>query len=53
MAKIFAAAVKCAPPNCEMCELANAKRRANTDETTTKNKKRDGALKADHLSPGL
>jgi hypothetical protein len=47
VAKIFAAAVKCAPPKCEVCELAKAKRRANKAETKTKNPERDGALKVD------
>jgi hypothetical protein len=33
--------------------LAKAKRRAKKAEATTKNPERDGALNADHLSPGL
>jgi hypothetical protein len=53
VAKRFAEAVKCAPPNYEVCELAKAKRRGKKAETKTKNPERDGALKADHLSPGL
>jgi hypothetical protein len=53
VAKRFAAAVKCAPPKCEVYELAKANRRAKKAETKTKNPERDGALKADHLSPGL
>jgi hypothetical protein len=53
VAKRSAAAVKCAPPKCEVCELAKAKRIAKKAETKTKNLERDGALKADHLSPGL
>jgi hypothetical protein len=53
VAKRFAAAVKCAPPKCEVCELVKAKRRAKKAETKTKNPERDGSLKADHLSPGL
>jgi hypothetical protein len=54
VAKRFVAAVKCDPPKCdEVCELAKSKRREKKDETTTKNSERDGALKADHLSPGL
>jgi hypothetical protein len=53
VAKRFAEAVKCAPPKCEVCELAKEKRRAKKAETKTKNPERDGALKADHLSPGL
>jgi hypothetical protein len=52
VAKIFAAAVKCAPPKCEVCKLAKA-RRSKKAETKTKNPERDGSLKADHLSPGL
>jgi hypothetical protein len=50
---IFSAAVKCAPPKYEVCELAKAKRRAKKAETKTKNPERDRALKDDHLSPGL
>jgi hypothetical protein len=38
---------------CELCESAKAKIRANKAETKPKNPERDGALKADHLSPGL
>jgi hypothetical protein len=41
------------PPKSEVCELAKAKRRDKKDETTTKNPKRDWAIKADHLGPGL
>jgi hypothetical protein len=42
VAKRFAAAVKFAPPKCEVCELAKAKRRAKKAETKTKNPERDG-----------
>jgi hypothetical protein len=48
----FAAAVKYAPPRCEICKLAKAKRRPKNFETQTKNPERDGALKTNHLSPG-
>jgi hypothetical protein len=51
--KRFGAAVKCDHPKCELCKLVKAKRRANKAETTTKNPERYGALKADHISPGL
>jgi hypothetical protein len=44
--KRFAAAVKHAPPRCEICELAKAKRRPKKSETNTNNPERDGALKA-------
>jgi hypothetical protein len=53
VAKRFAAAVNRAPRKFEVCELTKAKRRAKKAETKTKNPKIDGALKADHLSPGL
>jgi hypothetical protein len=53
VAKIFAAAVKCDHPRCEICELAKAKRRAKRSETKTKNPERDGALKVNHLSSGM
>jgi hypothetical protein len=52
VAKIFAAAVKCDHPRCEICELAKAKRRAKTSETQKKIPERDGALKVNHLGPG-
>jgi hypothetical protein len=42
LVKRFAAAVKCAPPKCEVCELAKAKRRANNAKTKTKDPERDG-----------
>jgi hypothetical protein len=53
VAKIFPAAVKCAPPKCEVCELAKEKRIAKGAETKPKNPERDGVLKVDHLSPEL
>jgi hypothetical protein len=53
VAKRFEAAVKCAAPRCEICELAKSKRRPKKAEIKTKNPDRDGSLKADHLSPGL
>jgi hypothetical protein len=51
--KRFAAAVKCDAPKCENCELAKSKRRPKNALTHTRNTERDGALKADRLSPGL
>jgi hypothetical protein len=47
LAKRFAAAFKCDPPKCEVCELAKAKRRAK------KAPERVGALNENRLSPGL
>jgi hypothetical protein len=53
VAKIFAAAMRCDLPKCEICELSKAKRRPKRSETKTKNSERDGALNANHLSPGM
>jgi hypothetical protein len=53
VAKRFAAAVKCDHPRCEICELAKDKRMPKISETNTKNPERDGALKVNHLSPGM
>jgi hypothetical protein len=53
VAKRFAAAVKCDDQQCEICELAKAKRRPKKALTQIRNPERDEALKADHLSPGL
>jgi hypothetical protein len=53
VAKIFAAAVKYDYPKCEIYEQAKVKRRPKKDLTQTRNPERDGALKSDHLSPGL
>jgi hypothetical protein len=52
VAKRFAAAMKCDLPKCEICELAKAKIRPKRSETKTKSSERDGALKANHWSPG-
>jgi hypothetical protein len=53
VAKRFSAAVKCDAPKCEICELSKAKRRPKKALTQTRHPERDGALKADHLSPGV
>jgi hypothetical protein len=52
VAKRFAAAMKYDLPKFEICEEAEAKRSPKRSETKTKNSERDGALKANHLSPG-
>jgi hypothetical protein len=52
VANIFAAAMRCDLPRCEICELDKAKRRQKRSETKTKSTERDGALKVNHLSPG-
>ena len=51
----FAAAAKCDLTDfrCDICQLAKAHHRTTHGKTTQVNEERDGALKSEHLGPGV
>jgi len=48
----YQSASRCEMPKCSVCEFAKAHRRARHATLSTPNPKREGALKAEDLSPG-